>query len=212
MQARISGAAAARLRCLAILCAFCASACTGALRPPGAENAAIYAAVFDSIYATSRPQVVIVAEGTLVRPAEPLPEPYRQRFLATFGVRESTLASHEQAWQRKQLLPAIQPKRVHIQLVPDSVFDGFPRGKLERPLPEDPERERMRYWHAFRARFPRQRGYYRVTPIGYSSDGSQALLEIGWHCGSDCGEGHQVLLEKRNGAWRVLSIARTWIS
>jgi len=49
------------------------------------------------------------------------------------------------------------------------------------------------------------------TPI-FSEDRSKVFLFVDEHCGGLCGQGHQVLLVRRNGKWRILFDWGTWVS
>lgn len=49
------------------------------------------------------------------------------------------------------------------------------------------------------------------TPI-FSEDRNKVFLFVEEHCGGTCGQGHQVLLIRKNGKWRILFDWGTWVS
>ena len=64
----------------------------------------------------------------------------------------------------------------------------------------------------FNRRFPDSFGLLTLSPVGFSEDGLQAVMHVSWVLWPRVGEGHYYLLEKRDGAWRVVRRAMTWIS
>jgi hypothetical protein len=78
-------------------------------------------------------------------------------------------------------------------------------------LPETRYGPRPDYWVWFHEHY-RSGGYYSVSRPGFSRDGQTAVVELGLACGSLCGHGEHVLLERRGGRWQVARRARTWIN
>ena len=67
-------------------------------------------------------------------------------------------------------------------------------------------------WKTFYKKYPKSSGYWDFSPVGYSSNGTKALVYLGHHCGGLCGTGHLVLLAKENDRWRVKNRVMLWIS
>ena len=67
-------------------------------------------------------------------------------------------------------------------------------------------------WAMFRARFGGAWGIITLSRVGFSADGSRALLSVSDTCGPLCGSGDYVLLEKTEGKWRIVASIRAWIS
>ena len=53
--------------------------------------------------------------------------------------------------------------------------------------------------------------YEMSIPI-FSSNNKKAYVQLNNHCGSLCGEGIEIFLEKINGKWKIIYKQRTWIS
>ena len=78
-----------------------------------------------------------------------------------------------------------------------------------RTLPrEDPDT----YWDAFYKRYPGSSGSISFSAIGYGANGSIALLMVDQGCGSLCGAGHNVVVKREGGRWRLITIQQTWVS
>ena len=83
----------------------------------------------------------------------------------------------------------------------------------QRELDALPTDDAEAYWRAFGSRHPGVAGVTHVSGIGIGRDGRQALLMLDHRCGSLCGTGHVVLLERDDqGKWRVKRAVMTWIS
>ncbi len=67
-------------------------------------------------------------------------------------------------------------------------------------------------WQVFYKQYPNAGGYWTFSRPGYSSEGDEALLYVGHHCGWLCGTGHLYLLRKQDGEWRVVNRLMLWIS
>src|SRR5262245_38260710 len=67
-------------------------------------------------------------------------------------------------------------------------------------------------WGAFRNRFGGAWGIIRLSRVGFSGDHNRALLSVSGSCGPLCGSGDFVLLQKRDGEWRVVARVMAWIS
>ena len=53
--------------------------------------------------------------------------------------------------------------------------------------------------------------YEMSIPI-FSSNNKKAYVQLNNHCGSLCGEGIEIFLEKINGKWKIIYKQRTWVS
>jgi hypothetical protein len=67
-------------------------------------------------------------------------------------------------------------------------------------------------WEGFYKKYPKSSGFWNFSPVGYDSNGGEALVYVGHHCGGLCGTGHLVLLAKENGHWIVKNRIMLWIS
>lgn len=48
--------------------------------------------------------------------------------------------------------------------------------------------------------------------VGFNQKRNQALLQVGYNCGTTCGEGNYVLLTKKNDRWIIKKKIISWIS
>ena len=68
------------------------------------------------------------------------------------------------------------------------------------------------YWDAFRSRFPGAFGLIALSRVGFSSDGSHAMVLADYGCGGRCGGTRYYLLERAAGSWRIVRMAQPRIS
>ena len=180
--------------------------------PPDAK---VYAAFFDR-RALPRPETLYVAESTLVFDAlgthEPDPEHSEMLgLLKREGVPRELAASLSQASGRQRPTQALRlPAPTHVLSAAEltEIFSGNP--------PEIPGVRELRVdrnWNEFYRRYPRAKGYQAFSPIGYSSNGSEALFYHERSCGSLCGAGTVVWVTRdSNGHWKVRKNINLWIS
>jgi len=67
-------------------------------------------------------------------------------------------------------------------------------------------------WEKFYTKYPNSNGYTRFSRIGYNTDKTWAVLEIGNFYASLGAGGAIVILKKENTAWKIVKIQPTWIS
>lgn len=58
-------------------------------------------------------------------------------------------------------------------------------------------------WPDFRKRYPDSDGLINFSRVGFDRINQQALVYMEHACGSECGTGFYILLNKANGQWRV---------
>ena len=68
------------------------------------------------------------------------------------------------------------------------------------------------FWKSFNDDFPCADGIRSLSRVGFSQDGSLALLELGHGRGRLNGIGHYILLRRVEGTWRIEDKLRSWIS
>lgn len=74
------------------------------------------------------------------------------------------------------------------------------------------EVHRSAVWKHLHGRYPDGGGWLMLSPVGFSEDGTQAVVHVAHVQGYLCGRGHYHLLEKHGEVWRVARRAGTWIS
>jgi hypothetical protein len=105
---------------------------------------------------------------------------------------------------RKARSEAVLPTGLEVG-VPAYVLRGAWLGYLHQTHGRDGYRH-------FNRRFPDAFGLLTLSAVGFSEDGLQAVMHVGWMLWPRVGEGHYYLLEKRDGAWHVVRRSMTWIS
>jgi hypothetical protein len=67
-------------------------------------------------------------------------------------------------------------------------------------------------WDAFHRKYPSSQGLLRLSRVGFSKDGMQAMVYIGNLYNGRDGGGHFVVLSKESGQWVVKSKVQLWIA
>lgn len=68
------------------------------------------------------------------------------------------------------------------------------------------------FWEIFRSTYPREAGLFKMSDIGFSEDGSKAILYIQGQGGCTIGQGSLVVLIKDADEWVVDSATIIWVS
>jgi len=67
-------------------------------------------------------------------------------------------------------------------------------------------------WTQYYRQYPGAQGHMRLSRVGFSPDGKQALLYSSNWCGGHCASGSYLVMEKRGAAWRVIKEVFMWLS
>jgi len=67
-------------------------------------------------------------------------------------------------------------------------------------------------WGRYYEKYPNSAGLFRLSRVGFNSDGNQAAFYISNHCGGLCGSGYFVIMEKVNSNWKVVQEIQAWVS
>jgi hypothetical protein len=67
-------------------------------------------------------------------------------------------------------------------------------------------------WTDFEAKYPGASGFVTFSRVGFSADGDEALVDMGYRCGDLCGAGGLYLLVKEDGNWKVQEELMAWQS
>lgn len=68
------------------------------------------------------------------------------------------------------------------------------------------------YWEAFYQKYPKSFGYVLFSQVGFDVEKKHAFVYMQFWCGSLCGGGNYILLEKENGVWKETKQAMLWAS
>ena len=165
----------------------------------------VYRAVLDSMFvphSVSRITRLVVQDSTTVRRREELVGGVIERLFRLPGV-DSTAVRDFEARNRSALsLNALKQFKLAVPIV-------FVSSETLKTLPQT---DADKYWEEFYRRYPGSSGHIAFSAIGYSADGSLAVLMIDRGCGGLCGHGYIVSVRRSGGKWRVASIQGTWVS
>jgi hypothetical protein len=67
-------------------------------------------------------------------------------------------------------------------------------------------------WERLYAAFPGATGWMSLSLPGYAITGDIAVVYVALYCGSLCGQGRYVYLQRIHGHWRVLVRVPVWVS
>lgn len=175
------------------------------------EDAAVYAAALDSVFAEHSAQRLIVRASTDDGARIDVQVQARSELLDSMpAIEPSTRDDFPRVNRSPAIIREIAETRISVEIVPDSVIDALRNVVPSGPPPAGPP-ELVNYWRAFHERFPNSAGLTRLSRIAYSDDRDQAVVQVDHGCGAFCGEASVVLLQKTEDAWRVVSIASLWV-
>lgn len=83
----------------------------------------------------------------------------------------------------------------------DTIFDA--KGDFDR---------QAKNWSKFYEKYPDSGGYILLSNVGYNKMKDEALVYFVHWCGTLCGTGHYVLVEKVDEKWEVWKKEMIWIS
>ena len=97
------------------------------------------------------------------------------------------------------------PLKTSADLSPDCIV--VPTQVIERMFAEPGDG-----WAAFARAYPGSEGITAFSRVGFSRDGTQALVYRSNSCSMVCGGGEVILLQKSGGSWSVLDTLEVWAS
>jgi hypothetical protein len=77
-------------------------------------------------------------------------------------------------------------------------------GSILKDSPDD--------WMEYYRQYPGAQGHMRLSRVGFSPDGKQALFYSSNWCGGHCASGSYVIMEKRGAGWKVIKEVYIWES
>ena len=118
---------------------------------------------------------------------------------------DDTIAGYENARRTESKLE----HKFDIQLKYSLLSDE----RLHEVFPNENEYDKVQdQWTAYYKLYPDSGGYNSLSRVGYDKAGRQALVYFVNWCGSLCGTGSYVLLERSERGWVVKASAGIWIS
>ena len=135
----------------------------------------------------------------------PQRENWEQVKIRLRSLTDETIAAYENARRSESKLERKFDILLKYSLISDTqLYHVFPNKNRYEKSQEQ--------WTAFYKLYPDSAGYNSLSKVGYDKSGRQALVYFVNWCGSLCGTGSYVLLEKGNKGWVVKESAGMWIS
>ena len=132
----------------------------------------------------------------------PKNENWEQVKIRLRSLSDETIAGYEVARKRESNLTLKFDLPIKYQLISNKELE-----KLV-PHPNGP----MEHWTEFYKLYPKSAGYNSFSRVGYDKAGRNALVYFVNWCGTLCGTGTYLLVEKRENGWVVKESAGIWIS
>src|SRR5688572_8611177 len=192
----------------ALIFAGCATGPTSGDSAPDEE--AVYAAVLDSLFVKQSGPIVVRRRTSSNISRERLYEEYWHGLEKVPGVSSAMVADFEKRNASPRALSDLPTVRVRVLFAEAATLDSLPR-RSDMPQPRGSPIV-PNYWSALRDRFDGARVLVTLTRPGFSRDGTEAVLDVGYRCGHLCGTGHIVTLRRSRTGWTVVNMQTTWIS
>jgi hypothetical protein len=165
----------------------------------------VYRAVVDSMFVPhsgSRIIRLVVQDSTTVWRRDELVRGSIERLFRMPGVDSTAVRDFEARNRNAHSLNTLKQLdlAIPIDLVNSETLKALPRTDAEK------------YWNEFYRRYPRSSGLIAFSAIGYSADGSIAVLMVDRGCGGLCGGGYIVSVRRSAGRWRIANIQGTWVA
>lgn len=177
---------------------------------PTGEDAAVFRAALDAVFADS-PKIIVLVDSTISLQSPPAVARAEWRERARMKLVAVDSAAVEDYLRANSTRVGIDPSfgyRVPIRLMGDSVRKAFEmRGKILVDAAQKNHSSTvdvmMPFWTGFYDAFPGAHGYGAFSKPGFNRAHTRAVMEYGQGCGSLCLESGFLILEKKSGAWQA---------
>ena len=167
------------------------------------DDYAVYAVVLDSLHGPRTWRGVtriVVGDSTDRYLRSELVPNVLESFLAVPGVDSTMIRSFEARNRIARPLDSLHVgSGLEVTLSRASTLDSLWRPDVEA------------FWAAVRGRYPQSSGLVSVSSVGYNADRTRAILKIRHGCGSLCGGGQDVLLQRSGDGWRISNVAMRYV-
>jgi hypothetical protein len=100
-----------------------------------------------------------------------------------------------------------QPYTLDLSFALKQTYELMPQSEYDALL-----RTGSASWADFEAKYPQAGGVFIFSRAGLNAARDEALVSIGYYCGSLCSEGGVFLMVKEDGVWKVKQELATWMS
>lgn len=170
----------------------------GSLHRPPSRESLVYATLFDTLSKHRWLDTVVVAERTAIfKMADILAAGNSFEAIQLRPLAERLTRLSERPLRTSDL-PLPRPRRTVTDAELKEIFEG----------------RRVEGWAEFYRRYPRQRGWFRFSPVAFSAVGESALVYFEFLCGWLCAEGTVAWIDQpvRGGPWVVRKLITLWVS
>lgn len=162
----------------------------------GGDEQKVYETVLRELYGGDEEERLLVIRSTTV--VYPFTEGHAR---GLEGVAREALEDYLVKCNIPKRLPPLPGLRAQLVFPDWDVYgSAFRRGR------------RVDGWADFHGRFPNSAGYVELSAIGFNRAGNLAFLYAGKSCGTLCGDGRFILLEKTLRGWEIAGMHSLWIS
>ena len=170
---------------------------------PFSEEDRVVGVVLDSLFSGFRNPKLLVRDRTMRQlTRDHLPARYWEELRQTRGVTPEMLAAFEAANRSPRQIASLSAEQKVVEVVSDSTIEAVVRG-------HSGARE---YWRRIYDRFPGAGAIVRLSRVGFSAPGLDAVVEVNYGCGALCGMRAFVVASKQGGEWRVIEVHTTLVS
>ena len=164
-----------------------------------AEEALVYAALFDQIYGEPRIYVLMEQSSPGMDGVEGL-DSIIEDYLPRFSDLEAETAE------------SFRSRNESTILLPDSMELGLPYVLLPQSDFHEIFALNTSGWSVFYNRYPNSPGLTTVSQVGFNDDFTQAFLYTATWSNWLAGAGYYYLLQKMEGTWQIIQQVMAWIS
>ena len=166
------------------------------------DESAVYTALFQDIFESSKHQEIILIDSTSIGVPPGLVTKVSVEGEQTARFLSRISPDTKQDWTDRNKEHTRLPSPCHLapECVVFEVADIAPLVKNDRA------------WRGFMKKHPNSPGIVVVSRIGFNRDRTEAIVYIGRACGTICGEGEYARLVKLNNSWTVEDHTVVWLS
>ena len=174
-----------------------------------AEEYAVYSAVIAEMFAGGK---VTFDTGSKVKILVIKDHTVRDPFRGDVEIRDWKDLKEQFSSITQETIDDYAAKRKEAYQLQDAFDPKLKHTLFKKAEFEEMFKDIMGGWEAFYKRFPDSGGFVGFSRVGFDPAMNQALVYVEHGCGSLCGTGHYVLLDKGEGGWKIAKRFMAWIS
>jgi hypothetical protein len=179
-------------------------------QPSETDEAEIYAVALNGFAAAGKPFALVVSSDSMG-----IELAYRSTMFVAPSAVEDDLAWRVPKAKKETLADFVKRSNTsHAVRISVKTLDSRLKVQLvpQREIDAAMKDGNANAWDGFARRYPGADFIARLSPIGFDSEFSEALVYIHRTCKGLCGSGHLMLLKRTDGHWKVQDVHQFWIS